>query len=128
MTDLEKAIAAIEKQQSKQQEFSAAHAVGEQLKDILRERPDAAGIVLQDFENAGMSIADCEKKIAAFASAHRTGNTGCCPPMEADRIIREFYGIPAREIVGVDLAKGRDFTARIELTPKPKRVNLADFL
>ena len=39
MTDLEKAIEAIEKQQGKLKKFSMAHTVGEQLKDILRDSP-----------------------------------------------------------------------------------------
>ena len=129
MTDLEKAIEAIEKQQGKLKKFSMAHTVGEQLKDILRDQPTAAGIVLQDLANAGMGIVDCEKKIAAYAKEHREGNGGCCPPLEADRIIREFYGIPASGYWrGVDLANGPDFTAEVKLAPKPKKINLASFL
>lgn len=128
MTDLEKAIEAIEKQQGKLKKFSMAHTVGEQLKDILRDQPTAAGIVLQDLANAGMGITDCEKKIAAYAREHREGNGGCCPPQEADRIIREFYGIPARVVIGVDLANGPDFTAEVKPAPKPKKFNLANYL
>ena len=128
MTDLEKAIEAIEKQQGKLKKFSMAHTVGEQLKDILRDQPTAAGIVLQDLANAGMDIVDCEKKIAAYAREHREGNGGCCPPQEADRIIREFYGIPARVVIGIDLANGPDFTAEVKPAPKPKKINLANFL
>ena len=126
MTDLEKAIEAIEKQQGKLKKFSMAHTVGEQLKDILRDQPTAAGIVLQDLANAGMG--DCEKKIAAYAREHREGNGGCCPPQEADRIIREFYGIPARVVIGIDLANGPDFTAEVKPAPKPKKFNLANYL
>ena len=125
MTDIENAIEAITQQQSKLQKNSAPFFVGEQLKDILRGTPSAAGIVLQDLKTAGMGIADCEKKIADFASKHRTGSTGCCPPMEADRIIREFYGIP---FLGVDLANGPDWTANAKPAQKQKKVNLADFL
>ena len=128
MTDLEKAIEAIEKQQGKLKKFSMAHTVGEQLKDILRDQPTAAGIVLQDLANAGMEITDCEKKIAAYAREHREGNGGCCPPQEADRIIREFYGIPARVVIGVDLANGPDFTAMVKPAQKPKKINLAKYL
>lgn len=128
MTDLEKAIEAIEKQQGKLKKFSMAHTVGEQLKDILRDQPTAAGIVLQDLENAGMGIVDCKKKIAAYAKEHREGNGGCCPPLEADRIIREFYGIPARVVIGVDLASGPDFTATVKPAQKPKKINLAKYL
>lgn len=125
MTDLENAIEAITQQQNKLQKNSAPFFVGEQLKDILRGTPSAAGIVLQDLKTAGMGIEDCEKKIADFASKHRTGSTGCCPPMEADRIIRKFYGIP---FVGVDLANGPDWTTNAKQTQKQKKVNLADFL
>jgi len=128
MTDLEKAIEAIEKQQGKLKKFSMAYTVGEQLKDILRDQPTAAGIVLQDLSNAGMGITDCEKKIAAYASKHREESAGCCPPLEADRIIREFYGIPAHMVIGVDLANGPDFTAEVKPMPKPKKINLANFL
>lgn len=128
MTDLEKAIEAIEKQQGKLKKFSMAHTVGEQLKDILRDQPTAAGIVLQDLANAGMEITDCEKKIAAYAREHREGNGGCCPPQEADRIIREFYGIPARVVIGIDLANGPDFTAMVKPAQKPKKINLAKYL
>ena len=42
-----------------------------------------------------MSLAECEKKIKAFADAHKTGNFSCVVPAEAERIIREFYGLPA---------------------------------
>lgn len=121
MTDLEKAIEAIEKQQDKLKKFSMAHAVGEQLKDILRDQPTAAGIVLQDLANAGMEITDCEKKIAAYAREHREGSGGFCPPREADRIIREFYWIPARQAAAAPL----QFAAPKQ---QPKKLSLTDFL
>ena len=129
MTDLEKAIEAIEKQQGKLKKFSMAHTVGGQPKDILRDQPTAAGIVLQDFENPGMSIVDCEKKIAAYASKHREGSAGCCPPQEADRIIREFYGIPARpDPVRLTFTSGPALATQVQKETKPKKINLASFL
>ena len=92
---METAIAAIEKQQREATESSAAWCVGEQLKDILRSMPEAAEIVEQDIAQKGMGIADCEHKIKGYADQHRHGGCGFCPPHEADRIIREFYGIAA---------------------------------
>ena len=74
-------------------ERTAVWMVGEQLKDILRAEPHNREIVLQDLENAGMSLAECEKKIKAFADKHKTGNFACVTPVEAERIIREFYGL-----------------------------------
>lgn len=70
--------------------------VGEQLKDILRSEPNLAEIVAQDLDVKEMALSECEKKIKAFADEHKTGNFSCVVPAEAERIIREFYGLPAR--------------------------------
>lgn len=91
---LEKALLAIEAQQPKQR--NAVWMVGEQLKDMLRAEPGLAEIVEQDLAVKAMSLAECEKKIKAYADKHKTGNFACVIPSEAERIIREFYGLPAR--------------------------------
>lgn len=91
---LEKALLAIEAQQPKQR--TAVWMVGEQLKDMLRAEPELAEIVEQDLAVKAMSLAECEKKIKAYADAHKTGNFACVIPSEAERIIREFYGLPAK--------------------------------
>lgn len=96
MTDLNTVLDKITAQQSQYKKGSAPWCVGEQLKDILRAQPEAADLVAQDLEQKGMGIADCEKKIAAFATPTSQGNVGFCGPADADRIIREFYGLPAR--------------------------------
>lgn len=90
MNNLEKAYAEIKEQQAKMKPKSTEYFVGCQLRDILGELPEYAEIVLTDLLAKGMTVSDCEKKIREFAR----GNGGCCPPDEADRIIREFYGIP----------------------------------
>ena len=61
--------------------------VGEQLADIIRRDESAQEIVSRDLDQNG------EKKIKAFADKHKTGNFACVIPSEAERIIREFYGI-----------------------------------
>ena len=91
----EKAIAAIEAQQTKVKERSPQWMVGEQLKDICRMEPNSAELIAQDLDVAAMSITEAEKKIKAFADAHKTGGFSCVTPMEADRILREFYGLTA---------------------------------
>lgn len=107
----EQAIRAIEAQQEKVKERSpgdrhsakpndrsgslmAAWMVGEQLKDICRMEPRSAELIAQDLQVEAMGIVEAEKKIKAFADAHKTGNFSCVTPMEADRILREFYGLP----------------------------------
>ncbi len=118
MSYLRDALEEISAQQEKLNKYSPAWCLGDQLKAILQGTPAAAEIVLQDLRTSGMGLTDCEKKIAEFASAHRQGNTGCCPPGEADRIIREFYGIPggAQEAIAPAQHKAA------------KKINLADYL
>lgn len=94
---LEKVINMITEQQ-KGKENTAPWIVGEQLKDICRSTPGAAELVAQDLEIEEMSIVECEKKIKAFADERHKKNKGNCAfvsPMEAEKIIREFYGIRA---------------------------------
>lgn len=91
----EQAIQAIEAQQAKVKERSSQWMVGEQLKDICRMEPRSAELIAQDLQVKEMSITEAEKKIKAFADTHKTGSFACVPPMEADRILREFYGLPA---------------------------------
>lgn len=94
MNIIDTAIEKIEKQQIGTK-GSAVYYVGEQLKDICRESEHNADIVSTDLDNPKMSIAKCEIKIAEYASQHKNGKSGCCPPQVADSIIRKFYGLPA---------------------------------
>ena len=83
----------IKAQQGK--ERTAVWMVGEQLADMIRREPDLADIVDKDLDVPEMSLTECEKKIKAFADKHKTGNFACVTPIEAEKIIREFYGLPA---------------------------------
>lgn len=103
----------IESQQGKVQD--AVWMVGEQLKDICRIDPHCAEIVMQDLENPDMSLANCEKKIKAYADKHKTGNFSCVIPSVADKIIREFYGLPAASAHAPVVAKQEEKPAVIDL-------------
>ena len=89
-----KGIELIEAQQREHQN-SPAWFVGEQLKEICRADSRAAEILERDLELPEMSIAEAEKKIAAFANENRKAGVGFCSGADADRILREFYGLPA---------------------------------
>lgn len=91
---LQKAIRAIEEQQPKQHD--TVWCIGEQLKDLLRAEPQHAEMVLQDLRNKEQSLAAVERKIEARAKKNKVGGRGCVSPMEAEEIIREVYGLPAR--------------------------------
>lgn len=91
---LNKAIAAIEEQQARVKARSPQWMVGEQLKDICRREPKSAELIAQDLTVKEMSITEAEKKIKAFADKNKTGNFACVTPIEAEKILREFYGLP----------------------------------
>ena len=91
MTVIEK----IEAQQAKAAPYSPVWGVGEQLKDICRDEPRSAKLIEEDIDT--VTIVEIEKKIRAFADKHKTGNSACVPPSVADGIIREAFGLPARE-------------------------------
>lgn len=93
---MERVAELLRAQQAKTAEYSAAWMVAEQLLDLCREEPSCTPILAQDLENDAMSIVEAEKKIRAFADAHKKGSSSCVPPKEADRILREFYGLPKR--------------------------------
>lgn len=89
LTDVIEAITA---QQPKEE--NDVWMVGEQLKDMLQQEPHLAEIVLQDLELPEMSLEHCKKKIKAWADQHKVGNFACVTPIRAEKIIREFYGLP----------------------------------
>lgn len=93
---LEIALEKITAQQPKERDN--LWSLGEHLKDILRSEPHLAELVAQDLDVKEMSLAECEKKIGEFADQHKPKgkNRFCVGPAEAERIIREFYGLPAR--------------------------------
>ena len=110
----DRAIQMLMDQQSKVKERSAPWMVANQLMDICRREPASAELIAQDLENESMSIVEAEKKIKAFADKHKTGNFACVTPMDAENILREFYGLPKP---GEDAGGGNGVV-----------LNLADFL
>lgn len=118
MEKLQTALAAIGAQQQKHKQGSAPWCVGEQLKDMLRAEPALAPLVEQDLAQPGMDLAKCELKIRDFAGKHKDGNVGFCGPADAERIIREFYGLPPRG----------DASAQESAKRPRKIIRLTDFL
>lgn len=112
----EQAIEKITAQQPK--ERGPVWMVGEQLKDMLRTEPELSELIFQDLDVEALSLTNCEKKIKAYADGHKTGGFSCVIPSEAERIIREFYGLAEH---GVHL------TASLTTEAQGKTINLADF-
>ncbi len=83
-------------------EGTTIFAVGEQLKEICKESEHNAQLVYEDMQGSGMTISDCEAKIRAFADKLHKAHPGKAigvSPFEADKIIREFYGLGGKAAV-----------------------------
>lgn len=65
---------------------------GEQLLEMIGQDVEAAKLVLDDMQHGGLSLTGCEKKIKAFA----TKNGNVCVGPEAEKIIRDYFGLPER--------------------------------
>lgn len=115
MSAYETAVAAIEAQQPK--ERGPVWMVGEQLKDMLRDEPALADLLVNDL-SGGMTLADAERQIAERARKNRVGSCGCVTPTEAEDILRKFYGMSPRG----------QAMEQTEKAAKGVVIDLADFL
>lgn len=92
---LQEATEIVRKQQGKR---GPVWMCGEQLLEMIAQDEDATKLVLDDLTHGGMSLEKCEKKIRKFAR----GNGGCCTGSEAEKIIREYFGLQKAEAASKD--------------------------
>ena len=85
---------------------------GEQLLEMIGRDAEAAKLVLDDMQHGGLSLDGCEKGIRMFAK--KNGN--CCTGPEAEKIIRDYFGLPER-----------DAEKKPELEPAAGVISLEDF-
>lgn len=93
---MSEAVRKLREQQSKVKARSPQWMVAEQLIDICEHEPESAELIAKDLDVKELSITEAEKKIKAFADAHKTGSFACVTPTEAEEILRKFYGLPER--------------------------------
>ena len=70
-------------------------AVGTVLLKLCEGDHAAAQLVEQDLENPDMSLHKCLETMRQIAKKKQKAGCYYMPPEEAEKIIREFYGIPA---------------------------------
>ncbi|MGM9601082.1 MAG: hypothetical protein ACI3W5_05810 [Faecousia sp.] len=106
--------------QQKGKEGQPSYMVGEQLKDICRREPEIGDLVEKDLDTITLdAVANKLKARADELHQKQKGSCVCITPMEAERIIREAYGLPE--------------AARTEAREQQKKedsefLDLADFL
>lgn len=112
--------------QRKGKEYTDVWMVGQQLMDMLRRDPSLEEIVDKDLEVNGMGLADCAKKIKAWADEkHKEikSRAICVPPDVAEGIIREFYGLP-----GAEASETAPVAVPAPAQPEDDSLDFSDFL
>ena len=77
-------------------EGTPEYMVGQQLKDICKDKA-CAKIVAEDLKNKSMGLKAAAGRIKAWADEQhkkKGGSCICVPPDVAEKILREFYGLP----------------------------------
>lgn len=77
-------------------EGTPEYMVGQQLKDICKDKA-CAKIVAEDLKNKSMGLKAAAGRIKAWADDQhkkKGGSCICVPPDVAEKILREFYGLP----------------------------------
>lgn len=91
MENLMKSIA----QQQKGHENKPRFMIGEQLKEIAAREPLSAELLERDLQIGEMSLEAAERKLREYADKnHKAARVFCITPDVAEKILREFYGLP----------------------------------
>jgi len=104
-------------EQQKGHENEPIFMIGEQLKEIAEKEPASAELIEKDLLVYGMGLKDVAKRFEEYAGKNRKGaRCFCITPKVAEKIIREFYGLPSME----------EKTDKSSEAPKPVETNYID--
>ena len=85
-------------EQQKGHENKPRFMIGEQLKEIAEREPLSAELLERDLEISEMSLEAAEKHFQEYADRnHGKAKAFCITPKVAERLLREFYGLPIPE-------------------------------
>lgn len=85
-------------EQQKGHETKPRFMIGEQLKEIAEREPLSAELLERDLEIEEMNLEAAEKHFQEYADRnHGKAKAFCITPKVAERLLREFYGLPIPE-------------------------------
>ena len=85
-------------EQQKGHETEPRFMIGEQLKEIAEREPLSAELLERDLEIEEMNLEAAEKHFQEYADRnHGKAKAFCITPKVAERLLREFYGLPIPE-------------------------------
>ena len=94
MTKLETLIT----EQQKGKKGKPAWMIGEQLKEIAAREPVSAELLERDLQIPEMTLDKAADKLKDYADEnHQRERVFCVTPDVAEKILREFYGLPERD-------------------------------
>ena len=88
-------------EQQKGHENKPRFMIGEQLKEIAEREPLSAELLERDLEIEEMNLEAAEEHFQEYADEQTRGKRSnvvfCITPKVAERLLREFYGLPIPE-------------------------------
>ncbi len=85
-------------EQQKGHETEPRFMIGEQLKEIAEREPLSAELLERDLEIEEMNLEAAEEHFQEYADKNRgKAKAFCITPKVAERLLREFYGLPIPE-------------------------------
>lgn len=85
-------------EQQKGHENEPLFMVGEQLKEIASREPASAELLKKDLATEGMGLYAAAAALKQYADKNRgKARCFCISPHIAEKILREFYGLPSAE-------------------------------
>ena len=85
-------------EQQKGHENEPRFMIGEQLKEIAEREPLSAELLERDLEIEEMNLEAAEKHFQEYADRnHGKAKAFCITPVVAEKLLREFYGLPIPE-------------------------------
>ena len=85
-------------EQQKGHETEPRFMIGEQLKEIAEREPLSAELLERDLEIEEMNLEAAEKHFQEYADRNQgKAKAFCITPKVAERLLREFYGLPIPE-------------------------------
>lgn len=104
-------------EQQKGHETEPRFMIGEQLKEIAEREPLSAELLERDLEIEEMNLEAAEKHFQEHADRnHGKAKAFCITPKVAERLLREFYGLPIPEENAPDKKEADSSAGYIDLS------------
>lgn len=104
-------------EQQKGHETEPRFMIGEQLKEIAEREPLSAELLERDLEIEEMNLEAAEKHFQEYADKNRgKAKAFCITPKVAERLLREFYGLPIPEENAPDKKEADSSAGYIDLS------------